>query len=228
MAGVAAAVRRDPQRGGVYWRFFLATAAGLALAPAIAWLTDLYTSEVRAPVAEMAETTRTEAANFLLAGPGFGLEGSVWAPVAAANFAAFLISQGRAAEADSTATAGIPEGMRWYCTVCWKEIPAGIDRCPSCGAPVDRPPSYLDGLLRALRSPEGETVIRAAYILGALRDPRAVGPLGDVVRHGDPYAAAEAVRTLARIGTPEAQQIVRAALAHPFAVVRATARERLA
>ncbi|HZS91799.1 MAG TPA: sodium-translocating pyrophosphatase [Chloroflexota bacterium] len=99
VAAITAAFLRDPRTGHVDWRFFLAAVAGLALALVIAWLTDLYTSEGRAPVVEMAETTRTGPANFLLTGLGFGLEGSVWAlvAVAAAILAAFLIFQGQAA-----------------------------------------------------------------------------------------------------------------------------------
>jgi K(+)-stimulated pyrophosphate-energized sodium pump len=99
VAGISVAFLRDPRSGAPDWRFFVATVAGIALALVIAWLTDLYTSEARATVTEMAETTRTGAANFLLTGLGFGLEGSVWALVAVAGaiLTAFLIFRGEAA-----------------------------------------------------------------------------------------------------------------------------------
>src|SRR5579885_1488112 len=99
VAGVTAGLLRDPQTGAVDWRFFTAVMAGLALALVIAWLTDLYTSGAQGPVAEMAETTRTGAANFLLTGLGFGLESGVWAlvAVALAILAAFGIFQGQPA-----------------------------------------------------------------------------------------------------------------------------------
>ena len=50
----------------------------------------------------------------------------------------------------------------------------------ACGEPLDCALSYLERLLRALRSAEGETVIRAAHVLGALRDPRAIGALSEL------------------------------------------------
>jgi K(+)-stimulated pyrophosphate-energized sodium pump len=99
VAGVTVAFMKDPRTGLVDWRFFLATIAGLFLALAIAWLTDLYTSGAQGPVSEMAHTTRTGPANFLLTGLGFGLESGVWAlvAVALAILAAVLIFGGQPA-----------------------------------------------------------------------------------------------------------------------------------
>jgi len=99
VAAITAAFLRDPLSGSPDWRFFFATVAGLALALVIAWLTDLYTSETKAAVTEMAEMTPSGPANFLLSGLGFGLEGSVWALVAVAGaiLAAFLLFHGQAA-----------------------------------------------------------------------------------------------------------------------------------
>jgi hypothetical protein len=43
---------------------------------------------------------------------------------------------------------------------------ADAERCPVCGAPVPSSLTYVEKLLRALRSPDGTTVIRAAHIFG--------------------------------------------------------------
>jgi HEAT repeat protein len=104
-------------------------------------------------------------------------------------------------------------------------MPADAARCPACGAPASPSLTYVDKLLRALRSPDSTTAMRAAHILGELGDPRAIDGLTDLVWRGDPYAATEAVRALARIGTPIAKRTVAAAAEHPFAAVRAAARE---
>jgi len=88
---------------------------------------------------------------------------------------------------------------------------------------VDTTLTYADKLVRALRAPDGALVVHAAHTLGALRDPRAVEALEYVVWHGDPYAAAEAVRALAHIGTPAATRDVAAAADHPSVIVRTAA-----
>ncbi len=66
------------------WRFFFATLMGIGLALVIGWLTELFTHQDRAPVTEIAYSTRTGPATMLLTGLGFGLESSVWAIVAIA------------------------------------------------------------------------------------------------------------------------------------------------
>jgi K(+)-stimulated pyrophosphate-energized sodium pump len=95
-SAVNAAYLTDPNTGAVDWRFSFATLTGLVLALVIKWLTDQYTNPARRPVTEMAYSTKTGPATFLLSGLGFGLESSVWAvlAVAATILASFTIFQG--------------------------------------------------------------------------------------------------------------------------------------
>ncbi len=99
IAGIAAmnaAYLTDPNTGAPDWRFSSATLTGLVLALVIKWLTDQFTNPNRRPVTEMAYSTKTGPATFLLSGLGFGLESSVWAilAVAATILASFTIFQG--------------------------------------------------------------------------------------------------------------------------------------
>jgi K(+)-stimulated pyrophosphate-energized sodium pump len=86
----------DPNTGAPDWRFSFATLVGLLLALVIKWLTDQFTNPNRRAVTEMAYSTKTGPATFLLSGLGFGLESSVWAivAVAATILASFTIFQG--------------------------------------------------------------------------------------------------------------------------------------
>ncbi len=86
----------NPRTGDPDWRFSFATLTGLILALVIKWLTDQFTHPDRRPVTEMAYSTKTGPATFLLSGLGFGLESSVWAilSVAATILASYTIFQG--------------------------------------------------------------------------------------------------------------------------------------
>jgi K(+)-stimulated pyrophosphate-energized sodium pump len=96
VAAVNAAYLRDPSTGTPDWRFLFATLAGLLLALVIKWLTDQFTNPNLRPVTEMAYSTKTGPATFLLSGLGFGLESSVWAilAVAATILTSYTIFQG--------------------------------------------------------------------------------------------------------------------------------------
>ena len=65
-------------------RFFYATSVGVALAIAIQFLTDYYTSTERGPVKETAKSTKTGAATTILSGLGIGYESTVMAILAIA------------------------------------------------------------------------------------------------------------------------------------------------
>jgi len=58
-------------------RFFYATAVGVALAVSIQFITDYYTSTERAPVKEVAKSTKTGSATTILSGLGIGYESTV-------------------------------------------------------------------------------------------------------------------------------------------------------
>ena len=64
----------DPRTGNPDWRFSFALLSGLVLALFIRWLTDQFTSPERRAVTEMAYSTKTGPATFLLSGLGYGLE----------------------------------------------------------------------------------------------------------------------------------------------------------
>ncbi|HEX4836719.1 MAG TPA: sodium-translocating pyrophosphatase [bacterium] len=86
----------DPRTGTPDWRFSFAILTGLALALVIKWLTDQFTSPNKRPVTEMAYSTKTGPATFLLSGLGYGLESSVWAilAISATILASYTIFQG--------------------------------------------------------------------------------------------------------------------------------------
>lgn len=70
--------------------------------------------------------------------------------------------------------------VHFYCPVCWKELADDLPQCPHCGAEIHgiwRSKSYLEKLILALNHPEPSTVMRAVWLLGQLRDRRAVEPL---------------------------------------------------
>ena len=95
-AAINAVYLIDPNSGAPDWRFSFATLTGLVLALVIKWLTDQFTNPRHRPVTEMAYSTKTGPATFLLSGLGFGLESSVWAilAVAATILASFTLFQG--------------------------------------------------------------------------------------------------------------------------------------
>ena len=64
------------------WRLGMLTAIGVGLAVAFNPLTSYFTSTKRAPVKEIAESTKTGPATTILSGLSIGMESSVWALVA--------------------------------------------------------------------------------------------------------------------------------------------------
>ena len=64
------------------WRMFGAVVIGLVLAQALSHLTEYFTSTERAPVQEIAESTRTGPATVILSGTSSGLESTVWSIIA--------------------------------------------------------------------------------------------------------------------------------------------------
>jgi HEAT repeat protein len=121
--------------------------------------------------------------------------------------------------------------MTWYCIECWSEIDKDASSCPKCGARQDilKQESLVNKLVRALRHPEPETPVRAAFILGKLKAISAVPALARLSRSAsDPYIAAACVRALGEIGGREAYEAVRKLLEGEVSViVRDAAREVL-
>ena len=79
----------------------------------------------------------------------------------------------------------------------------------------------MEKLILALEHPEKETPIRAAWLLGQLKDMQAVPPLIDLVeKTEDVYIARAAVQALGEIGTPEARQFLGTLAKHHAKMVR--------
>jgi K(+)-stimulated pyrophosphate-energized sodium pump len=70
--------------GNEGWRMFGAVVIGLVLAQVVSRLTEYFTSTERAPVQEIAESTRTGPATTVLSGTSVGLESTVWSIIAIA------------------------------------------------------------------------------------------------------------------------------------------------
>ncbi|MEJ2672881.1 MAG: HEAT repeat domain-containing protein [Deltaproteobacteria bacterium] len=76
-------------------------------------------------------------------------------------------------------------------------------------------------LIIALNHPEKETPIRAAWLLGQLKDKQAVSPLIDLIKKTeDVYIAREAVQALGEIATPEARRFLGTLAHHHAKMVR--------
>ena len=85
---------------------------------------------------------------------------------------------------------------------------------------------YADKLMRVLRHPVMEVRIRAAGILGRLREPRAVPALIRLLQQGENvYVQAASARALREIGSPKAMAGLKKLAAHPSALVRKEAQQ---
>jgi len=114
--------------------------------------------------------------------------------------------------------------MRFYCPRCWRDFAKDLPRCPYCGLDIQefwKSQDYVEKLILALQHPEPETPIRAAWLLGQLKDTRAVQPLIDLVNETkDVYIARAAVRALGEIDSPEACQFLGTLTQHHAKMVR--------
>jgi HEAT repeat protein len=121
--------------------------------------------------------------------------------------------------------------LTFFCPGCWKDFREDLAQCPHCGLDIHeflKTTDFVDKLILALEHPEEETAIRAAWILGKLRDPRAVEPLRHLLAEtGDVYLAGEAAAALGKIGTAEARSALRAFVNHPAQMVREEAQRIL-
>jgi len=121
--------------------------------------------------------------------------------------------------------------MRFYCPRCWLDFDKDVPQCPHCGLDIRefwKSRDYVEKLIIALEHPEKETPIRAAWLLGQLKDTRAVPPLiGLVEKTDDVYIAREAVQALGEIDTPESRQFLGTLTQHQTKMVRDEARRIL-
>jgi len=118
---------------------------------------------------------------------------------------------------------------RFYCPQCWADFPEEPAHCPHCGLDIQafwQSRDYVERLIVALNHPEKSTPVRAAWLLGELRDPRAAGALIELVNNSrDVYIARAAVGALAKIGTSEAVNFIKTLCEHPAVLLREEARK---
>jgi HEAT repeat protein len=122
--------------------------------------------------------------------------------------------------------------MRFYCPHCWRDFDQDVRRCPHCGLDINEfwdSKDYVEKLILALQHPEKETPIRAAWLLGQIKDPRALQPLMDLAQSTeDVYLARAAVHALGEIGTPACFKVLARLRNHPAKLVRDAVRQILA
>lgn len=117
--------------------------------------------------------------------------------------------------------------VRFYCPECWNDFGEDLALCPVCGLDIHRfwsSKDYVQKLIVALDHPEKGTPVRAAWILGQIRDPRAVVPLMTLTqKSNDVYIAIAAIKALGKIGGLEARKFLKTLRHHPAQTLREAA-----
>lgn len=119
--------------------------------------------------------------------------------------------------------------MIFYCPNCWSCIKEDEKVCHECNAEIESFDhlSYFEKLINALNHSERTTRIRAAYILGELKDKRAVKPLAEAISRiqgiQDIFFEEAVVIALGNIDGEEALPVLIDLLEHPSFLVRAAA-----
>lgn len=117
--------------------------------------------------------------------------------------------------------------VRFFCPGCWTDFGEDLARCPVCELDIHHfwsSKDYVQKLIVALNHPEKGTPVRAAWILGQIRDPRAVDPLMTLVQKTkDVYIAAAAIKALGKIGGLEATNFLKSLQDHPAQIIREAA-----
>ena len=125
---------------------------------------------------------------------------------------------------------GMKASMTFFCPQCWKQIPPASETCPHCGAQLaaeDAKP-FVEKLRSALRHPEPETAIRAAWILGERQEASAVRELIYVLETSqDGFLAEAAAEALGKIGDPAALSALQHASVAGTARLRRTSRSAI-
>jgi K(+)-stimulated pyrophosphate-energized sodium pump len=112
---------------GGWWRPFLATALGVALAIAIDRLTDFFTGTHSTPVKEIKKSADTGPATLILSGVSVGFESSVWSilVIALTIFLSILIFSGFDV-VDLAASSGMSEGFIRFTFILYGVAMTGI------------------------------------------------------------------------------------------------------
>jgi len=119
--------------------------------------------------------------------------------------------------------------MIFYCPNCWTPVKEDEKVCPECKAdiePLDHR-SYFEKLINALNHSERTTRIRAAYILGELKDRRAIKSFAQVVSKAggikDVFLVEMVAVALGKVDGEEALPILIRLMDHPSFIVRRAA-----
>lgn len=120
---------------------------------------------------------------------------------------------------------------RFYCPACWEDYGEDFTRCPHCGIDIHDfwdSKDIVEKLIHSLHHPEPGTPLRTAWLLGKIRDSRAVAPLIDLVRSTpDIYIAGAAIASLGEIDTPKAREFLCGLTDHPASMIREQVRRIL-
>jgi len=123
--------------------------------------------------------------------------------------------------------------MIFYCPNCWTRVKKDEKVCHECKANIKSLDhrNYLEKLVSALNHPERTTRIRAAYILGELRDRRAIKPFADVVSKArgihDVFFVEMVAVALGKVNGEKALPILIRLMDHPSFLVRRAALDSL-
>jgi HEAT repeat protein len=102
--------------------------------------------------------------------------------------------------------------MVFYCPICWSEVQREDQTCAYCGADlvVADARTMLEKLCSALKHPEPETAVRAAWILGERHEILAVPELVRTLETTtDGFLAEAAAEALGKIGDVQALDCLR-------------------
>ena len=113
--------------------------------------------------------------------------------------------------------------MTFFCPSCWSEIGPSDLSCPKCGADLRTidAQSFAEKLRAALKHPEPQTAVRAAWILGERREQSAVDNLIHTLEATkDGFLAEAAAEALGKIGDSAALQALQQAACVGTARVR--------
>ena len=121
--------------------------------------------------------------------------------------------------------------VRFYCPGCWAEFGEDLVECPNCGLNIGTffaSKDYLETLILALNHPDKTTPLRAAWILGKLRNPLAIEALIAVVeKTEDVYLSRATIRAWGEIWTGESADFLNTICNHPSRMIRDAAQDTL-
>lgn len=117
--------------------------------------------------------------------------------------------------------------LQWFCPRCSAPVAQSDRWCSRCGVDLRAASmrSYEAKLVDALHHVLPERRLMAARILGERADiASAAALIAALAGEADPYVAAELVRALAALHTPDAEEAIDKARRHPSVIVRQAAK----